>query len=42
MKHQLDHAVVAEGRQGDDFRRGSDHDPSDRGGEDCFDVHESR
>ena len=42
MEHQLNHAVVTQGRQGDDLRCGGDHDPGDRGGEDCFDVHESR
>ena len=42
VEHKLDHAVVTQGRQGDDLRCGSDYDPSDRGGEDCVDVHESR
>ena len=29
-QHKLNHAVIAHGRQGDDFRQCSDHNPGDR------------
>jgi len=39
MKHQLDDAVVTQRRQSDDLRRSGHDDPSDRAGQDFFDVH---
>lgn len=40
VEHKLNHAVVAEGRQGDDLRCGSDHNPERWMCEDFFDVHD--
>jgi len=42
VEHDLDHAVVLERAESDDLRRSRDHNPGDRGGEDCFEVHENR
>ena len=39
MKHQLDNAIVTQRRQGDDLGRSGHDDPSDRAGQDFFDVH---